>query len=223
MKNAAGFDIPKLMIGSLGRLGVLTEFTFKVFPKAESSRTMRVACVSHEQAIQRLVQAAKSRWELDTIDYKPAEQALYLRLGGPETAVDLLAREVGDTWNGDTRALDDDSATAFWKNISEFEWAPEDSIVLKLPITPKQFLAVQKKFDAIPELAVHLTAGGACAWLAGSKACIVKLEQALQEQELCAMTIRGQGTPLWLGRRPERGIDAAIKQAFDSVGRFPSL
>ena len=33
VKNAAGFDIPKLMVGSLGQLGVLVELSFKVFPR----------------------------------------------------------------------------------------------------------------------------------------------------------------------------------------------
>ena len=33
VKNAAGFDISKLMVGSLGAFGVLVELTFKVFPK----------------------------------------------------------------------------------------------------------------------------------------------------------------------------------------------
>ena len=32
VKNAAGFDIPKFLVGSLGRFGVMTELTFKVFP-----------------------------------------------------------------------------------------------------------------------------------------------------------------------------------------------
>ena len=33
VKNAAGFDLPKFFVGSLGRFGVLAEMTFKVFPK----------------------------------------------------------------------------------------------------------------------------------------------------------------------------------------------
>ena len=32
VKNAAGFDLPQLMVGSMGRLGVLVEVAFKVFP-----------------------------------------------------------------------------------------------------------------------------------------------------------------------------------------------
>ncbi|MEZ4584334.1 MAG: hypothetical protein R3A10_22340 [Caldilineaceae bacterium] len=42
MKNAAEFDLPKLMVGSLGQLGVLTELSFKVFP--EPGRLRHAAC-----------------------------------------------------------------------------------------------------------------------------------------------------------------------------------
>ena len=39
VKNAAGFDIPKLMVGSLGSFGVMTELTFKVFPAPAATAT----------------------------------------------------------------------------------------------------------------------------------------------------------------------------------------
>ena len=40
--NMAGFDQHKLLIGSLGRLGVLVELSFKVFPKPPAYGTLRV-------------------------------------------------------------------------------------------------------------------------------------------------------------------------------------
>ncbi|MEZ6137424.1 MAG: FAD-binding protein [Pirellulaceae bacterium] len=40
VKNAAGFDLPKLVVGSYGRLGILTEVTIKVFPQPASSASM---------------------------------------------------------------------------------------------------------------------------------------------------------------------------------------
>ena len=46
VKNAAGFDLPKLFVGSLGRLGILTEVTFKVFPEPPAFATLRVPCDS---------------------------------------------------------------------------------------------------------------------------------------------------------------------------------
>ena len=42
VKNAAGFDLPKLMVGGLGRFGVLTELTFKVFPKPEKFASLAI-------------------------------------------------------------------------------------------------------------------------------------------------------------------------------------
>src|SRR5262252_8989165 len=43
VKNAAGFDLPKFFVGSLGRFGVLTELTFKVFPSPASTLTLKLA------------------------------------------------------------------------------------------------------------------------------------------------------------------------------------
>jgi len=58
VKNAAGFDLPRLLVGSMGRLGVLVEVAFKVFPappawgtlitEGDSRGTHRVAPPSPE-------------------------------------------------------------------------------------------------------------------------------------------------------------------------------
>ena len=45
VKNAAGFDLPKLMVGSMGSLGVLVELSFKVFPRPEAYATLRLECI----------------------------------------------------------------------------------------------------------------------------------------------------------------------------------
>ena len=40
VKNVAGYDLPKLLIGSYGTLGVLTDLTFKLFPQPRSRRSL---------------------------------------------------------------------------------------------------------------------------------------------------------------------------------------
>ncbi|MHB8659102.1 MAG: FAD-binding protein [Solirubrobacteraceae bacterium] len=47
VKNAAGIDLPKLMIGSAGRLGVLVQLSFKVFPWLDATATVAVCRRTH--------------------------------------------------------------------------------------------------------------------------------------------------------------------------------
>src|SRR5437588_322464 len=42
IKNVTGFDIPKLMCGSFGTLGVLTEITVRVLPRAQRMASLRL-------------------------------------------------------------------------------------------------------------------------------------------------------------------------------------
>ena len=44
VKNVAGYDFPKLLTGSVGSLGVITELTFKVRPRPESTAVAWVGC-----------------------------------------------------------------------------------------------------------------------------------------------------------------------------------
>ncbi len=43
VKNVAGYDLMKLMTGSFGTLGILTQVTFRVYPVPEVSRTVAIA------------------------------------------------------------------------------------------------------------------------------------------------------------------------------------
>ncbi len=116
VKNAAGFDIPKLLVGSLGRLGVMTELTFKVFPRPPATKTLHIPCDSHQTALQRIGRAANSRWELDAIDYVPGD-GLFVRLCGPADANDALAAEIKSEWPGEVAEVESSAAESFWRHF----------------------------------------------------------------------------------------------------------
>ena len=51
VKNVAGYDLPKLMVGSHGTLGVLTDITLKLFPQPRSRRTVAVPVDDAQQGL----------------------------------------------------------------------------------------------------------------------------------------------------------------------------
>ena len=61
VKNVAGYDINKLYIASYGTLGIITEVSFKLFPKPEIERTMLLRFNQHENAIHVAEEISKSQ------------------------------------------------------------------------------------------------------------------------------------------------------------------
>ncbi|MGB6042615.1 MAG: FAD-binding protein, partial [Pirellulales bacterium] len=86
VKNAAGFDIPKLMVGSLGRFGVLVELTFKVFPARDASATIAIDTGDLPSAISLMNTLAVSSEDLDRLDLEPPGR-LMVRISGIHDAL----------------------------------------------------------------------------------------------------------------------------------------
>ncbi len=59
VKNVAGYDLPKLLTGALGTLGVITQATFRLHPQPKESQT--ISCLARDsQEAQRLLLAVQS-------------------------------------------------------------------------------------------------------------------------------------------------------------------
>ncbi len=72
VKNVAGYDITRLFVGSYGRLGVITEATFRVYPSPESSTTI----LFRTDTIDPLLALAR---DLSRMDARPGRVALLNR------------------------------------------------------------------------------------------------------------------------------------------------
>jgi glycolate oxidase FAD binding subunit len=110
MKNVAGYDVSRLLAGSLGILGVILDVSLKVLPVAVGSRTLRQA-VDARKAIDRLAAATQGGAPVTASHWHAG--VLHVRLEGSAPALDAVAALVG----GDT--VEADSAARFWSDVRE--------------------------------------------------------------------------------------------------------
>ena len=226
VKNAAGFDVPKFFVGSLGRFGVLTEMTFKVFPRPASHLTLTLEVDNAEAVVKIFTAAGSSRWELDALDWLPDARSVAMRLGGPATALETLAQEILGRWSG--KKLNETEADKLWSDLREFRWADSpqtktSSVLIKVALSPGNLVAFHQAITALPGARVHVSAGGNVAFVSLADAAqVVALDQKLQAQKLSGVTLQGDA-PLWLGARNDFKVSAAVKAALDAENRFPSL
>ena len=92
MKNVAGYDISRLMTGSLGTLGVILEVSLKVLPKPAQEITLAFEMSAHD-AILKMNQWAGQPLPLSAAAYNG--ETLYIRLSGTATGVQAAHAKIG--------------------------------------------------------------------------------------------------------------------------------
>jgi glycolate oxidase FAD binding subunit len=214
VKNAAGFDLPKFFVGSLGRFGVLAEITFKVFPRPVSTRTLRLTGKDAAALGHIFSGTGNSRWELDALEASPGEGVAYARLAGPAVALEVLANEILSKFPGS--ALEADEGNALWQRVNGFGWAHAGGTLVKVALTPSQVPEFVAWANGTSGARTWIGAGGNVGWLS------LPAEATLPKLAWPALTLRGQG-PLWSGVAPRFEVMKAVKAALDPRNRFPGL
>jgi len=110
MKNVAGYDVSRLMTGSLGTLGVLLEVSLKVLPLPASETTLHLKC-SETEAIARMNEWAGKPLPVTATAFRDGD--LGVRLSGAPTAVAAAAKTLGGT------VTDSGQAEQLWSGIRE--------------------------------------------------------------------------------------------------------
>ena len=112
MKNVAGYDVSRLMAGSLGTLGLLTEVSLKVLPRPAAESTLQLPMTQAEALL------AFDRWSGQPLPISAMtwfDEVASIRLSGARAAVQAALQELG---RGQV-AEDPQSAQAFWASLRE--------------------------------------------------------------------------------------------------------
>lgn len=110
MKNVAGFDVSRVMAGSLGVLGLIAEVTLKVMPLPAATRTLRF------EADQTAALRQLNHWGGQPLPIEASawwDGALLLRLAGAQAGVDAACRQLG----GDE--IPSELAQPFWTGLRD--------------------------------------------------------------------------------------------------------
>lgn len=92
MKNVAGYDLSRLMVGAQGTLGVVSEVSMKVLPKPAASASLHLD-MPLEKALDRLTEWGRQPLPITAATY--LEGALHLRLEGGASSVAATRERLG--------------------------------------------------------------------------------------------------------------------------------
>ncbi len=124
MKNVAGYDVSRVLAGSLGVLGVICEVSLKVPPVPVARASLRFAC-EQAQAILWLQQWAAAALPISASAWQ--QGTLHLRLAGARAAVQSGCTALAGPFGGSI--VDEAEAAGFWSDLrdqsSGFFAAPE--------------------------------------------------------------------------------------------------
>ena len=208
MKNVAGYDVSRLIAGSLGTLGVLLEASLRVVPRPAAESTLCLA-LDEPAALRRCTAWMAQPWPVSATAW--AEGRLHIRLSGAGSAVAAAQREFG----GEVIAAQ--AAAEFWLAIRE-QTAPffgRDGTLWRVSLPANSSpLAL-----GLPQL---LEWGGALRWLyaRGDAAPIRRRAAELGGHATLFRGERGAGGVFTPRPAPVAALEARLRAEFDPAGIF---
>jgi len=170
VKNVAGLDMAKLIIGSFGTLAAIVSVNFKVQPVPELERTFVLPFGTAAEALAAKRALLMSALQPSAVELlNPAAGVsvgnpawlLAVRAGGNAATVNRYERELAK--GGQTVAFEGEGQERLWRHIEEFtpEWIERhpDGAVVRVSCTLKEVGAVMESF---PGPAIARAGSGVC-------------------------------------------------------------
>lgn len=248
VKNVTGYDLSKLMCGSWGTLGAMTDVTVKVLPRGEKTRTVLLYGQDAGAAVASMAAALNTAFEVSGAAWIPASLSPrsdvgYVRDGGAsvtafrlegfgpsvEYRCEKLRASLAEL--GRTEELHSHNAIAFWawiRDVRPFAGDGDARVVWRLSVAPTDAPKVLSAICEIQGAEAYLDWAGGLIWLAvdapktGGEGIVRDALASVSGGH--ATLIRGSGTlrtsvPVFQPQDPGVALlSKRIKQSFDPNG-----
>jgi glycolate oxidase FAD binding subunit len=235
MKNVTGYDLVKLMCGSGGTLGILTEITFKLLPKPQTSATIVLRGLSDLRAIEALSAALGSPYDVSGAAHLPgAEPQTLIRIEGFESSVGYRSRQLARVLSAFAVAevLDHKQGAKLWHRLRNVEpFAGKQGAVFRVSTRPSAAAKLIETLMASLEIEAFYDWGGGLVWILSRNAShsqsLSAISAALGTQGSVQL-VRPTGGPGSRGASfaPQSAtldaLNAALRRQFDPRGIFNS-
>lgn len=199
VKNAAGFDLPKLVVGSYGRLGVLTEVTLKVFPRPPANATLQVAVSNVKGAIAAVQSLLAQPLPISALDLqfdRAGTVELLARFSAHNDSLAEVLRRAAEACGLTGQAVREASQEQqLWLDRAaavEKHTAGCSRILVRVATTLPAFAELAPALLAVAgdDAELHCTGGGSVAWLSLADATPLKhIDQLLASHKIPAIVI----------------------------------
>ncbi len=172
MKNVTGYDLVRLMAGSYGTLGVLTEVAFKVLPEPECRSVLLIYGLSDDAAVRSMSAALTSPFEVTGAAHTPSgldgDPVTMIRVEGFEDSVSYRTAQLRDrlAGAGDICIETDPQNTAngwrWVRDVESFHGLPGD--VWRLSLKPSDAPGLVDRIRKQCEVRILYDWGGGLVW-----------------------------------------------------------
>jgi glycolate oxidase FAD binding subunit len=233
LKNVTGLDLCKLLSGSYGTLGVITEVTLKVLPAPETSATLLIETPDLASAVAALSAGLGSPFGVSAATALPVKDHVIAAVRLEDFAASVAYRMeklrgvLGSL--GTQRVMEDAESRAFWRGVREVEplQVVPDEAIWRVSVRPSAGPQIAAAASAIGGR-VMLDWGGGLVWIAASPSSAnhMLISEAAHTQGGAAMLFRApESLRLAVPVLPEEAaplakIGARVKEALDPGGLF---
>jgi len=174
VKNAAGYNLGRLMVGSLGTLGIITQATFMVRPMPEASAVLAcdvpdfntaerlLAALVHTQTLPAAVELSAGSCRQDCPALGPLPEGhvarLFVGFEGMTTEVEWMGGQLRSDW----RQLGIDSLLSASAAAGDrlWQWLTEFAADLQISVLPSATVGmIQRLLDLVPGGSIQAHAG----------------------------------------------------------------